>query len=110
MNAAIEGDRFVCTPHQELLDLLEVIGKGTRARASDRLIEFRPRQNSGRPSDRSIEGNPFDECALKHTCRIARPQLARHHEERVAQMTDHLLNGHDAPSARGILVQGLQPR
>ena len=92
MNAAIAGDRLVGTPHQQLFDSLQVIGKLAGPRASDRLIEFGPRENPCRPRHWEVEGDPFDERALKDARRIARPQFARHHQERVAQMTEHLLN------------------
>jgi len=66
--------------------------------AADALFDFRPRFDAVRPRERAAECHPFHDCALKKSRRGAHSFFAQRSSVRVAEVADHLLDRHPAPS------------
>ena len=85
--------------------VLELSGPGS----AQPLIDFRAGWDAGRPMKRRVQSDPLDQCPLQRPGSVARPAFANHHQKRIAQMADHLMRGHHAPSSCRVFAQVFQP-
>ena len=94
---------------QQRFELRDVLGEVGRSRASELLIDLRFRGDAGRPSQRHVEGDPFDDRAFDQAAGVAHGFLTHRHAKRVAQMADHLVRRHPSPAAPALWTHLPQP-